>query len=845
MIKFTDNLTSKLFSANVVQRIVSAADQIAERNLSQFSRLFIAYSVLGYVLIVGFLGTILLLPTLWFYGFEDLNGSAELAKVIESNSGYDARLVRHRSLRPSAKPDAAPLRDQDDRRQKIAAQLERFSRENRASERRIRTLQYTLQFLGIGLVMSLTVIMRRYAGRVSSGLLLHRSEAPQLFDSVDRIAGSVNTVVDKIYVNEGFNCAVVTLPQLIGEKRYLYLGYPALACMSMAQLEAILTHEVGHLSLKHSRVQTLAQQQRLSWHSMLARWRRSRPYFYIPFNCLFFWYMPIFSALSFVLAKHHEFAADDIARKITQENVYSTSLISFVVKSNLFQRAFADQLASNSCDTESGGEGLFARSVAACLNATEADIDDAWQSFRRKHDEDLNSTHPCLMRRLQRLGLIARDQVESWRPNFDEILDNEGPKAIELLGRFAPQIEAKMSHAFSGEKMSHNVSRQQSHLVRGNAHYKAKRMNEALADFDEAIKLNPSSSEAYVSRSSVYIERKQFDKAIEDCDRAIALKPGYAAAFSNRACAHLSLSQWDDAIKDATVAISTDPQHAAAHMFRSQAYAQLKKYAQAIGDVSRAIELRPRDHHLLYLTRADLHRGNHDDCRAVEDLDTYLKLHPERSKAFVVRISKLLNWQQQDLAIVDLDREVAGPLASADALILRASLRDHDSEIDTIRSEFEKSLSLPLSPMLLVNRVYLAGSLDQWAQAVKDGEQAFSNGLQNQSFLANYARALNAVGRNDEALLIIEQALQRSKEAALLAVRALILHALGQHERALNDINQAIEGEPLRDFYGFRAKVYTSLGKDDLAAADTMTIETMDGATSVAEQQTSPAAKNS
>lgn len=529
--------------------------------------------------------------------------------------------------------------------------------------------------------------------------------------------------------------------------------------------------------------------------------------------------MPIFSALAFVMAKHHEFAADDVAKKITPGDVYATSLMSFVIQSSLFSAAFSEQLAQRMVDNESIADGLFACATESCLNASDLEVAAAWEKFRQKHDDGLNATHPCLLRRLERLGFVASDQSQSWQPDFAPVLDRDAAKAITLLGRFAAQIEEKMDQAFSGNKMSHNVSQYQAHMTRGVAHYRGGRQAEALADFDEAIKLNPSSPEAYLSRSSVYSNMKQFDKAIEDCNRAIQLRPGYAGAFSNRASAHLALSNFKDAIADATVAVSTDPKHATAYGFRAAGHAGLNDYTKALSDISKSVELKPRDY-LFYLQRSVYYEKTHELAPALEDLDTYCKLHPNPATALIVRVAKLVEMKQQELAIKTLDSAIQSLDNPADALIMRAGLRVPENETDQIRAEFERSLNSELSAGVLGKRMYVGALLREWQQVAKDGDIAINRGLSDKAVLAIYACALQHVGRNKEALQIIDYRLSIDKEPKLLRIRARALHALGEHTAALHDISKAIELEPDGKSHQLRAQIYTALGKTDEASAD-------------------------
>src|SRR5262249_44839437 len=65
------------------------------------------------------------------------------------------------------------------------------------------------------------------------------------------------------------------------------------------------------------------------------------------------------------------------------------------------------------------------------------------------------------------------------------------------------------------------------------------RYEEALADFDKSISLNPDSYEAHYNKGVVLQEIDRLKEAIESYDRAIALNPGVPEIHFNKSCAQL------------------------------------------------------------------------------------------------------------------------------------------------------------------------------------------------------------------------------------------------------------------------------------------------------------------
>jgi tetratricopeptide (TPR) repeat protein len=156
-------------------------------------------------------------------------------------------------------------------------------------------------------------------------------------------------------------------------------------------------------------------------------------------------------------------------------------------------------------------------------------------------------------------------------------------------------------------------------------------LESAIADFDQAIAINPEYATAYHMRGLAYHLQgleyigialvdcflEDFEQAIDDYDRAIALDPELSVAYHDRGVAVAQqvrfsdepiddpASELDRAIRDLTVAIEGNPDSAALYINRAFVQTMLgyqldgadnstSEIAQAIfDDASRAIELAP------------------------------------------------------------------------------------------------------------------------------------------------------------------------------------------------------------------------------------------------------------
>ena len=90
---------------------------------------------------------------------------------------------------------------------------------------------------------------------------------------------------------------------------------------------------------------------------------------------------------------------------------------------------------------------------------------------------------------------------------------------------------------------------------RGQEYYTIKNYDQAIADFDMAIKLNPRTILAYGNRGNARSALNQPDAAIADYTQAISLDRGYTAAYTGRAMEYENKGKNDLAIADYRAAL--------------------------------------------------------------------------------------------------------------------------------------------------------------------------------------------------------------------------------------------------------------------------------------------------
>ena len=115
----------------------------------------------------------------------------------------------------------------------------------------------------------------------------------------------------------------------------------------------------------------------------------------------------------------------------------------------------------------------------------------------------------------------------------------------------------------------------------------------ALGDYNEAIRLDPTNAYCYYNRGTLWSAKKDYDKAIADFDESIKIYPSFAIAYYDRANAWRGKKEYDKAIADFNEAIRIDPSLSRAYNNRGLAWSDKKEYRKAIADFNEAIRIDP------------------------------------------------------------------------------------------------------------------------------------------------------------------------------------------------------------------------------------------------------------
>lgn len=170
----------------------------------------------------------------------------------------------------------------------------------------------------------------------------------------------------------------------------------------------------------------------------------------------------------------------------------------------------------------------------------------------------------------------------------------------------------------------------------------------AIADYTQAIRLEPANPRPYILRAAACLEATNSDQALSDYNQAIQLQPTNDLYWFDRGDLNERLNHFDAAISDYTVCLQLQPTNALYYLRRARGREMAGRVRARPGepptltgaldpawqDLRRAAELDSSK--LSCLGDFEYRHGLYDDARA--DYTAYLQAHPEEDLAWIARV---------------------------------------------------------------------------------------------------------------------------------------------------------------------------------------------------------------
>ncbi|MBR0777503.1 tetratricopeptide repeat protein [Bradyrhizobium diazoefficiens] len=231
------------------------------------------------------------------------------------------------------------------------------------------------------------------------------------------------------------------------------------------------------------------------------------------------------------------------------------------------------------------------------------------------------------------------------------------------------------------------------HDNRGNIYLVRGDPDRALAEYNEAIRLDPKSAWPYANRANVLRNTGDNDRAIADFNEAIRLNPKMAFAFNGRGLAWYNKGDDDRALADYNQAIRLDPKYGTPHNNRGLIYLARGDRDGAVAEYNEAMRLDPKNE-WPYLNRGNVYRDSGDNDRAIADYNEAIRLRPNFAIAFTSRGWAYGNKGDNDRAMADYNEATRLDPKYPWPYVNRGLLHEKAGDTARARSSFEAALKL-------------------------------------------------------------------------------------------------------------------------------------------------------
>lgn len=219
----------------------------------------------------------------------------------------------------------------------------------------------------------------------------------------------------------------------------------------------------------------------------------------------------------------------------------------------------------------------------------------------------------------------------------------------------------------------------------------------ASADIDRALEINPNAFNGYLMRAAIAIDQqKDYEQALADMNKALTLQPRLTGLYINRAFLRYQLNDYFGAMADYDYALEMEPFNTVALFNRSLLLMEVNDNDLAIKDLNNILKITPDDYRARF-NRAVVNANKLDYDAAIADIGMVIDRFPEFSSAYYLRSEYYRNKNNLQKAKADYD--------IAESLTRRADqLSNSDSEIKTLPDDSPEEASKRFNTLLTIDQ---------------------------------------------------------------------------------------------------------------------------------------------
>lgn len=376
---------------------------------------------------------------------------------------------------------------------------------------------------------------------------------------------------------------------------------------------------------------------------------------------------------------------------------------------------------------------------------------------------------------------VVAASISSMTAQSQQSIDN--PMTQAMLDVYAKELEANPKDA-------------DIYFRRANEYYKFNQYLRALADVDKTLEYAPAGNrdlrfQAYMLRADIYQMLDKHREALADFSEALKLDPTSFMALYQKANEEYALGDYSAAKADYTRLRATNPRSVEALTGLARVAVKENDLGRASEYMDGAVEMMSADSDI-YIRRASVRRMQGNNTGAVEDLLMAISID-NNTRAF----QELIDMANVDYPAVISAISTSISYAPQQGMLyyIRGFIAQAHDHYASALADYRKLIDQNMYEYagLYNSMAQCQLALCRYPEAIDNIDHAISmDGGKNGEFYATKARILYAQGKNSEAMDALKQASLRGYSSTNMdELQALVDYAAGDFEKA-NDIYAAM-----------------------------------------------------
>ncbi|MGE5141443.1 MAG: tetratricopeptide repeat protein [Rudaea sp.] len=366
------------------------------------------------------------------------------------------------------------------------------------------------------------------------------------------------------------------------------------------------------------------------------------------------------------------------------------------------------------------------------------------------------------------------------------------------------------------------------HLARGRFLQARHGRDEALHEFNSALRLDPNDAEAHLARGEIRHLKQHIDDAVAAFTRAIEINPKLAVAYRRRCMARMDNGELKEALADVNEVLRLDPADTEAYGVRAYILHGLDELDKALDDYTAILKYGPKKYvfarmgrGVIWFNKGDIDRALAEFNEAIRVAPRFGSLYQQRSLIWIARceLQKALDdLSEKHLRIILTwdgnlddgeaeefhDRLVRAFPESAAARLARGRVRrsKHSLQSDglpkvpsfvtaILKGDAEVPAEAPGRPAVQRIAGKVPSSLPR--AALEDFNEAIRLDPDLTAAYLERAEIWSSANETEKALADYSVAIQNGcRDLHAFTARSRILTEKGEFDRAIDVLNQAI-----------------------------------------------------